>query len=403
MARTLTKTDVNKIDVQPIGYGQCINMVVRSNTVNRQTYDAVTGLFTPDYGLSALIIFPECQLLDPDSPLKSIAINAKLQSFSWQLITKSGVTEIATKAGSTAEGYSVVVEGENLGQITIEKNADIGVSRTLRFLGIWVDNPSGYCYRFTKDIPLVLEDVTDARASITLDMPNTDKWNPFRQQPMRTINALIMVGSHNMTNDSKVKTFWYRIVDSSTRQLITGVDDEENWEITAVTKGKNGQIISITVDRDKMGEGVSYEVRCAYRTNGSLPSAPQDGDPIATTTLQRCFPSIDARFASRRVPGTCSSVLLKAIVSDGQGVIPDWQNVAYGEWYLVNVSVDANGKVSETESLLGRGSEITVDPSKVKSIRLKIIDRGATVALTDDEGSYLTDDDTRLIEKPVLV
>lgn len=403
MGKTLSKTDTKKIDVQPIGYGQSINIVVRSNTVNRQTYDAVTKLFTPDYSMSPLVIFPECQLIDPDSPLKSILINASLQSFSWQLITKSGATEIATKAGSTVEGYSVVVSGDDAGQITVERNADIGVRRTLRFVGVWIDNPSGYCYRFTKDIPLVLEDVTDARAFITLDMPNTDKWNPFRQQSMRTINALIMVGSHNMTNDSKVKTFWYRIIDSSTRQLISDVNDEENWEITAVTKGKNGQVISITVDRDKMGEGVSYEVRCAYRTDGNLPSEPQEGDPVATTTLQRCFPVINARFASRRVSGTCSSVLLKAIVSDGQGVIPDWENVAYGEWYRVNVAVDTNGKVSETETFLGRGSEIAVDPSQVNSIRFKVVDRGATVALTDDEGSYLTDDDARLVEKPVLV
>lgn len=403
MANVLAKTDTKKIDVQPIGYGQVLNMVVRTNTVNRQTYDAVTGEFTPDYGLSPLVIFPECQLLDPDSPVKARVVNASLQSFSWQVLTKSGATEIASKSGSTAEGYSVVTSGESLGQITIEKNADIGVRRVLRFKAVWVDTPSGYCYRFTGDIPLVLEDVTDARASITLDMPNTDKWNPFRQQSMRTIKALVMVGPHNFTNNTKVKIFWYRVLNSETRQLISSIDDEENWEITAITKGDNGQITSITVDRDKMGDGISYEVRCSYRTNGNLPSAPQEGDPVASTTLLRCFPAIKADFSSRRVSGTCSSVLLKAIVSDGQGVIPDWENVAYGAWYLRNVTVDANGKVSETRTLLGKGSEITISPDQVKFIDFEVVDRGATVALTDVEGSYLVDGDNRLVEKPILV
>lgn len=285
----LAQSEQKKIDIQPVCYHQCCNMVVRTNTVNRQTYDAVTNLYTPDYSTSNLVVFPECQLIDPDSPVSSIMVNSSLASFRWIEVTSSGQTEIATQSGSTKEGYQVVVSGESKGQITVSSNAVVGVRRTLRFVGTWEDSVSGYSYRFTKDIPLVLEDVTDARASITLDMPNTDKWNPFRQQATRTIKALVMVGSHNMTESTKVKIFWYRVMNDKTKKLITSVDDEENWEITSATTGKNGQITSITIDRDKMGEEIAYEVKCSYRIDGNLPSEPEPGDPVASTTLIRCF------------------------------------------------------------------------------------------------------------------
>lgn len=400
----LAQTDLRQIDIQPIGYHQCCNMIVRTNTVNRQTYDAVTNLFTPDYSKSNLVVFPECQLIDPDSPVSSIMVNATLTSFRWLEVTSSGQTEIATQNGSTKEGYQVVVSGDSKGQITVSSNAVIGIRRTLRFIGVWKEAVSGYTYRFLKDIPLVLEDVTDARASITLDMPNTDRWNPFRQQSSRTINALVMVGSYKMTEDSKVKLFWYRVMNDKTKTLINGEDDEENWEISSVTKGKNGQITSITVDRDKMGDGISYEVRCAYRIDGKLPSEPEAGDPIATTSLVRCFPAIKAMFtnSNARVSGK-TNVFLKAIVSDTQGEIPNWENIAFAQWYLCTSTKNDDGTVSTNRTLLGTGKEISVEADAVKFIQLDICDRGATTAMVDDEGSYLVDDDARLIEKPVIV
>lgn len=400
----LAQSEQKKIDIQPVCYHQCCNMVVRTNTVNRQTYDAVTNLYTPDYSTSNLVVFPECQLIDPDSPVSSIMVNSSLVSFRWIEVTSSGLTEIATQSGSTKEGYQVVVSGESKGQITVSSNAVVGVRRTLRFVGTWEDSVSGYSYRFTKDIPLVLEDVTDARASITLDMPNTDKWNPFRQQPIRTIKALVMVGSHNMTESTKVKIFWYRVMNDKTKKLITSIDNEENWEITSATTGKNGQITSITIDRDKMGEEITYEVKCAYRIDGNLPPEPEPGDPVASTTLIRCFPPIRAMFtnSNARVSGNVN-VLLKAIVSDTQGEIPNWENIAFANWYICTSSRNSDGTISTTRTLIGTGLQISVEADKAKFIQLEICDRGATAAMVDDEGSYLVDEDARLIEKPVIV
>jgi azurin len=401
----LAQTDIRQVEILPIGYHQCCNMVVRTNTVNRQTYDANTGLFTPDYEKSNLVIFPECQLIDPDSPVAAILANSTLDSFRWLEVTTSDQTEIATQAGSTKDGYQVVVSGDSKGQITVSSNATIGIRRKLRFIGTWVDTVSGYIYRFSKDISLVLEDVTDARASITLDMPNTDTWNPFRQEASRTINALVMVGKNNFTDNAKVKLFWYRVMNDKTKTLINDVDDEDNWEITAVTKGTNGQITGITVDRDKMGDGVAYEVRCSYRTDGNLPSDPESGDPIATTSLVRCIPAIKATFVgSNARVSNGTSVLLKAIVSDTQGVISNWEDIAYARWYLCTSSKNSDGTVSTTKQLIGEGSEITVEADKVKLIQLEICDRGPTAALVDDSGNYMTtDSDEALVSKPVVV
>jgi hypothetical protein len=403
----LAQTAQKIIDIQPIPYHQTCNMVVKTNVTTRQTYDAVTAEFAPDYTNAPLILFPDCQLINPDSPTSGIAANADLSNFKWEEITSSSTTTIATEAGlSVASGYELVTSGQYRGMLTVKTNGVVGINRKFRFYAEWLDKTSGYIYRFNRDIYLVIEDVTDARASITLDISNTDTWNPFRQQATRYINALVMVGTHNMTDNAKTKIFWYRISSDGTRALIQSADDEDGWEISAVTKGTSGQITGITVDRDKMGDGVSYEVRCAYRTDGNLPSEPESGDPIATTNLVRKIPNITASFTNsgaRVTSGT--SVLLKAIVCDNNGEIPDWDEVAYAAWYLCTSSVNSStGTVTTTRTLLGTGKEITVEIDKVKNIQLDIIDRGATAALVDDSGNYVvSDSDEVLIAKPTIV
>ena len=402
----LAQSEQYRFNIQPTAYHQCCNMIVRSNVTTRQTYDAVTKLYTPDYSTSKLIIFPECQLIDPNSPTSSISANKLLLSFKWLEKTASGEVEIATQSGSSKTGYSVETTGDNKGQITVSSNAVIGVRRSLRFIGTWVDPVSAYTYRFVKDIPLVLEDITDARASIMLDMPNTDRWNPFRQSASRTIKATVLVGIHNFTENANVKIFWYRLNNDKTKTLITSADDEDNWEITSVTKGSNGQITSITVDRDKMGDSISYEVKCSYRTDGNLPSSPEAGDPVVATTLVRYIPPMNATYVGQNaIADYKSSVLLQAIVSDNQGVLDNWEEFAVAKWYLCAASKSSDGTVSISRKLLGTGKEITVPADEVKYIQLDVYDRLATVALTDNENaSYLTDDDSAvLVDKQIIV
>lgn len=401
MGKILSQTSLKYVDIQPIAYNQSCNMVIRTNTTNRQTYDAVTGDFGPDYSASNLIIFPECHLIDTDSPVATKSINSKLSSFHWEEVTSSGNTTIL----ESDAGYEFVKEGDYKGQITVKKNNTIGVRKSLRFVGNWIDTVSGYNYRFTKDIPLIVEDITDATASITLDMPSVDKWNPFRHPKTCNINAKVMVGKHDLTDSPNTKLFWYRFYENRSRKIITSVDDEDNWEITNVIKGKNGQIIGIEVDRDKMGEGIAYDVYCAYRLDKNFPSAPETGDPVASTSLVRFFPKIDAQFtnSNANLNSSVGSVLLKAIVSDNNGEIPNWEDIAYAAWYDV-VQTVSNGHVTNVRTLLGTGSEITVTMEQAKRIQLDIIDRGPTMALVDNEDSYIADDDNTLfVEKSVIV
>lgn len=400
MGKILSRTSLKYVDIQPIAYNQSCNMVIRTNTTNRQTYDAVTGEFGPDYGNSNLIIFPECHLIDTDSPIATKLVNSKLSSFHWEEVTSSGNTVIS----ETDAGYEFVNSGDYRGQITVKKNNVIGVRKSLRFVGNWVDTVSGYNYRFTKDIPLIVEDITDASASITLDMPSVDKWNPFRHPKERKINAKVMVGKYDLTDSPNTKLFWYRFYENRSRKLITSVDDEDNWEITKVIKGENGQIIGIEVDRDKMGEGIAYDVYCAYRLDKNFPSAPEEGDPVASTALVRVFPTIEAQFtnSNANLNSSIDSVLLKAIVSDNLGVIPNWEDIAYAAWYTVDQTV-SNGQVTNVRTLVGKGSEITVTMEQAKRIQLDIIDRGPTMALVDGDANYLADDEgAALIEKSVI-
>ena len=117
----------------------------------------------------------------------------------------------------------------------------------MRFEGNWTDPISGYKYTFIANKPLYLEDTTNARAEIMLDSAPTVLWNPLKHASTRTITAKVMVGAIDKSADANARIWWYRILDNGTKQLISSIDDSDNYEITAITKAHNGQITSILI------------------------------------------------------------------------------------------------------------------------------------------------------------
>ena len=87
-----------------------IDVMADGYTPTTQNYDAVSGIFFPDYSASPLNLFPRCVLIDPDSPVASKTCNSMLKSFEWFEVTKSGTTSVYSKGGTAASGYEVICD-----------------------------------------------------------------------------------------------------------------------------------------------------------------------------------------------------------------------------------------------------------------------------------------------------
>ena len=389
---SLAQSSLKKIFVQPIGYCQNCQLVVRSvGITTRQTYDNINKQFVPDYtdDASKLQIFPRCTIVNPDSPVASVIVNKELSDVTWWEVTAKGETKITTDN----IGYEITQSGDSKGEIFVKSNGTVGVPRTLRFKAKWYDISSGYCYTFQKSIPLSIDDASEPMPEIVLDIPKTFQWNPFRNVNNYKATASVYVGKLNVVDDARCKLFWYHIESDGSKTLVASETSVSSLEISEVTKNKNGQIKSLSLNLD-MVEDSSYEVVASFRSKGALPSEPSSSDPKYQFTVSRSYPSMTAEFRGKTlsVSRNEKSVQLSAIIKDNMDIVPNWEKYACACWYKVKASVDQNNTTQKVNTLIGTGENITVDASEQNFIMLTLEDRGAYKPMADDDSNYLVSD-----------
>lgn len=356
-----------------------------------QNYDSFTDSFDPDYSLSPQNLFPRCTLIDPDSPVEAVSINEKLNSVSWYEVTDAGSKLVYSTGGSAASGFGIVDSGQYKGQLIVKKNGTVGKPRAMRFVGFYTDPSSGYVYRFEDTVSLKINDMSAGGAELCIDSDKAMTYNPLRMSRYQTITATVNKGGKDITDDERCKLLWYRRAANGTETLLTANQDVENIEIAEVTKSKNGSITSIKIDRELFGDGQTYAVYAMYRADKNFPSSPTDEDARAYTTIVRKFPSLTVQVQG---DGLMSEDVgytnLKAIVSDNQGVIEDWEDYLYVSW-----------KVSDgtTDKEVMRGREVMFPLSFGKQFFCDLEDRGTNKVLVSDSGEWLVDESGN----PILV
>ena len=405
MAKELSVSVDKMMEIQPTAYSQSCNIEIVGNIINRQQYDGIEGSFSPDFTIRPCTMFPSCHLIDPDNPGETQNCNSQLDTFKWSEVTSSGIVVVATSENASVKaGYEAVREGTNKGTLYIKQNSVLGNQRTMRFEASWTDPVCGYKYTFSANKALYLEDCTNARAEIMLDSPPTVLWNPIKHSASRTLTAKIMVGAKDKTADSKTRIWWYRILDNGTKQLISSVDDAENYEITAITKGANGQISSITIDCDMIDESIRYELRACYIYSGSVPSSPREADARKVTYINRTIPLLMFFFIGDGfgLNEDATFVTCQAIVSDNNGVIEPsvWEKVLRAKWQKITYGKSTNNGVTtmtQSAETLGYGEIFQCPFEAKKSIRLTIEDRGAYELIVDENGNALVDENGKYI------
>lgn len=349
-----------------------------------QNYDSFTDSFDPDYQLSPQNLFPRCTLIDPDSPIASISVNEKLMSVSWYEVTDAGSKLVYSTGGAVADGYGIVDSGEYKGQLIVKKNGIVGKPRAMRFIGSYTDPSSGYVYRFEDSIPLKINDMSAGGAELSIDSDKALTYNPLRMSRYQTIIAKVNKGGKDITGDERCKLLWFRRASNGTETPLTAESDVDNIEIVESTKSSNGSITSIKIDREMFGDGQTYAVYAMYRADKNFPSSPTSEDARAYTTITRQFPELFVRIQG---DGLMSSNTLatnvKAIVSDNQGDLDNWDEFLYASWKVQDGA-------SEREVM--RGKEVLFPLTFGKSFFCDIEDRGTNKVLVTDNGEWLVDE-----------
>lgn len=384
----LTRSKRKKMEKEPIVYSTMCNIEVMADgyVPNTQNYDAIDDVFYPDYSDGPLNLFPRCTLINPDSPVAAETCNAKLLSFEWFEVTKAGQTPIYSKGVTIPAGYSVVTSGEYTGQLVVGTNGKVGVPRSMRFVGIYVED--GYTYKFDRSIPLVTNDISLASIELMIDADKATVYNPLRMPENQTINVTVRKGTIDMTNDDRCKLLWYRRDSKGTETLLTDAASYENIDIAATVKSKNGSITSLTINRELIGEGQTYVVYAVFRPNKQFPSAPAEYDPRAYTTIKRQFPKLTCEVRGDGLHVNSGEICLKAIVSDNQGVLENWNNYLYASWKI------SDGTTEEEKM---RGEEVMMPMDYGKEFFCDIEDRGTNKVVTSDSGEWLLDADGSVI------
>ena len=116
-----------------------ITFAVEGSVPDKQTYNADSREYTPDYTLTPLIIQPNISVLDKDGVLKGGRVNQELTNVRWYENINGTRKQIATNNAN----YELIVEGENAGRIKVKKNAEPKLPITLEFYAEYIDTRTG--------------------------------------------------------------------------------------------------------------------------------------------------------------------------------------------------------------------------------------------------------------------
>lgn len=359
-----------------------ISMQVVTSVPDRQFYSAMDKSFTPDYTLTPLTLFPRCAAVDADSMSAPKAINSEITNMKWYERI-GGVQKLI----SSGTDYVIIQTGDNKGQIQVKKNSSIANPITLEFSAEYVDARTNQVLKYTASKVIIVSDSSSPQPVLTLDSPDTVQWYPVRDVLNQTITAKLMAGNKDITEDERVKFWWYRVLSTGALEEIVDGNGDNDWEIVSVNKNV------LVVNRDFIGDEQTYVCKAAYRETGSLPSSPDLFDQSATTRIVRYIPRIECDFKGivTGCPAGTSYIYPQGYVRDSKGVISSPE-----EWFKFIWMVKKPG--ASDYSKAGEGVSPTIPFTEGMLLDLQIEDRGAQAILIDDtDESVLQDADGNVL------
>lgn len=356
----------------------------------RQTYNADTGEYSPDYTLTPLIIQPRIGRLDKDEILSAGSINHLLANVKWYEIIDGKKTLIET----TNTSYEVTSSGGNAGRLKVKKNAEPSHPITLLFYAEYQDTRTSQLH-IIQDTFLVMCGNSTAIPVLYLDAADQTIYDPLIDVDEQTVHASLMVASKEC--DAAKRLFVWELYREDGTWSEVGSDEVLDYCATVASDGA-----SCTINRRLMGEQLALRCRAKYDV---------DGNPSGVT-LSETSPTKVVEFVRRihkfdfdivdcpvNIPSGLLAISPRASIYDTYGEIADPEKELICLWYVATNK--SSGSLSYSQIAQGK------DPSTLSTSAMSqqlgavygidVKDIGPVAAWEDGDGKLFEDGDGNLI------
>lgn len=365
-------------------------MAVDGSVPSRQTYDAETGEYTPDYTLTNLIIQPRIGQMDKDEILTSGSINHLLANVRWYEIIDGTRTLIAS--GNTY--YEVTTSGGNAGRIKVKKNAQPGHPITLEFYAEYQDTRTNQLHIIQDTFPVMCSNST-ALPVLYLDAADQTIYDPLIDQASQTVHANLKLGTKECAAANRLFV-WELLRDDGTWSEI-GSDNTLDYFIAVAADG-----LSVTIDRSLMGESCALRCRAKYDSEGSPASVTLDASsPAKVVEFVRRIHKFDFDIVDCpvNIPAGLLAIAPQASIYDTHGEITNPERELLVLWYVA--TNQASGALSYSQIAHGKTPDM-LSTSAMSNLYgavygIDVKDIGPVAAWEDGDGALFEDGDGYII------
>ena len=356
----------------------------------RQTYDAESGLFTPDYTLTPLIIQPRIGRMDKDEILTSGSINHLLANVRWYEIIDGTKTLIET----TNADYEITASGNDAGRIKVKKNAEPQHPITLEFYAEYTDSRTGQLYVIQDTFPIMCRNST-ALPELFLDAADQTIYDPLIDVADQTVTASLKLGTKECAVANRLFV-WELLRDDGTWSVV-GTEPALDYCIDVAADG-----LSAVVHRDLMGASLALRCRAKYDPESNPATITlNDGSPCKVVEFVRRIHKYDFDIVDCpvNIPAGLVAIAPRASIYDTHGEISNPERELIVLWYVA--TNQASGSLSY--SLIAHGKTPDMLSTKAMSNQygavygIDVKDIGPVAAWEDGDGKLFEDGDGNII------
>lgn len=361
-----------------------VSFSVAGSVPDQQNYNADTQEYTPDYGLTPLIIQPVVSILDKDEFLPAGRINYKLTNIRWYE-NISGTQTLITTSNSN---YEITTSGGDAGRVKVKKNAEPKIPITLVFYAEYTDTRNGQVLIIQGSYLITCVSAAD-EVRVELNAAEQTVYNPLVDATTQTVTATVWLGSKICPAD-KYALVW-EVMDETNTWRTAETDTVMDYDITV-----NGN--AVTINRWLMGTEMHLRCRVKYSADGNPESvALTSANPQAEAVFVRRIPTYeyDIMGAPYNIPAGLLRIAPTATVRTTAGEVENAEDELLPLWYIATNK--ASGSLSY--SLVAHGANPVIPTTKMDDnygavIGLDVVDRGYAGAFTDNaDGAVFCDAD----------